>query len=246
MDVFTNLAATHPADSSATYGEGSLMELVISPGHARAKLRHADLAIDRQKANHREEQMPKRFGPRVRATQQSLFRAFTRDRAMLVKQTTRDAEWLALDKIGQDVYQLQITHLRKTPRGVVTSVGELPLVFTGHFIERFIQSRRNELHHLIATCQACLHAVLPLHVGQKCADGTRSVEWAATGDAWVVTPKFLLLGDVQPGECIVMRTVLRDDVLDPPKQLVWDRLQAEKRRLAVFSGGLEVPLQIAV
>jgi hypothetical protein len=244
MEVFIGQSTTHPSESPAFDSDASLMELVISPGHARARLRHADIAVERQKAHHCEDQMPKRFGPRVRATQQSLLRAFTRDRVMPLKQTGREAEWLALDKIGQDTYQLQLTCLRKTSRGVATSVGELPLVFTGHFIERFIQSRRSELHYLIATCQACLDALLPLHVGQKRANGTRTVEWAATGDAWVVTPKFLLLGDVQPGECIVMRTVLRDDVLDPPKQLIWDRLQSEKRRLAVFNGGLEVPLQI--
>ncbi len=241
MEDFTDQADNHPSESQAFDDEISLMELVISPGHARARLRHADLAIERQKARHREDQMPKRFGPRVRATQQSLLRAFTRDRVMPLKQTGRDAEWLALDKISQDAYQLQVTRLRKTSRGVCTSVGVLPLIFTSHFIERFIQSRRNELHHLITTCHACLQTLLPLHIGRKCADGLRTIEWATTGDAWVITPKFLLLGDIQAGEPIMMRTVLRDDVLDPPKQLIWDRLQSEKRRLVVFHGGLEVP-----
>ena len=129
--------------------------------------------------------------------------------------------------------------------GVVTTVGLLPIVFTGHFVERFIQSRRSGQLPLIATCQACAQALLPLHVGQKAADGTRSIEWSATGNAWISTPGFVLLGDIAPGEPVVMRTVLRDDVLDPEKQQVWDRLKAANRQLAVFRGGAEVPLRIA-
>lgn len=241
MDEARSHATTHPHHPE----DGSFLELVITPGHARARLRQADLAVERQKARYRDEQMPKRFGPRARATHHSLMRAFTRDRVKLLRQTGRDAEWLALDKIGQDDYQLQVTHLRKTPRGVVTTVGALPVIFTSHFVERFIQSRRSEAIFLVDTCQTCINALQPLHVGARNPDGTRAVEWSASGDAWVRTPNLLLLGEIQHGAPVVMRTVLRDDVLDPEKQLVWDRLQASNRQIAVFQMGREIPLCIA-
>ena len=85
----------------------------------------------------------------------------------------------------------------------------------------------------------------PLHVGKQQPDGTSAIDWRASGELWVATPGFLLLGDVAPGEPAIMRTVLREDVLDPPKQLVWDHLKAANRRIAVFAGGREVPLQLA-
>lgn len=231
-----------PPDSE---GNGDLTELVISEGHARGRLRQADLAIAQRKSRYQDARMPKRFGPRVRATGLALKTAFTPDRVMPLRQTARSAQWLALDKTGRDAYQLQVTELRKTRDGVVTTVMELPLVFTSHFLERHIQSRRNTTRPAIQTCHACAIALLPLHVGQKQVDGTRAVEWSAHGSAWVRTPGFLLLGDIPHGEPIVMRTVLRDDVLDPPRQAVWDRLEAENRHLAVFDGGVEIPLRIA-
>lgn len=212
----------------------SLPDCTITPTHARGLRRQHDRWVTRRLGSWDPPDMPRRFGPRVRAEHAQLCALFGADHVRRVDYDKRRTHLYFADSAAKGLYRLYASTVERRPDGVSGRCLEFPVAATGHAYERVIQGLARTGYHLIDVLHDVMTALLRdvgvQHEASEWADGRPT--WAQPGTARIWLPSGLALVVVPEKGDAMVRTVVAASALIGPNRTLWETLDRSENRVS--------------
>lgn len=212
-------------------------DLVITDTLARGHRRHRQQDVVHRLELLRKDSLPKKFGPSVREYSRRVKIAYGVQYSKLMIVRKKDAFWLIIEHNSEtDKYiPLGIGLFRKASSLQILYVA-LPFIFTGHFIERYIQLKISlEEDYIVTLAGSLLEEFEGLHTDAASDNpdlGSQPL-WERPGRFALATKNLLILGEVPKQGDAVVKTLIHKTKLEERNRELWLHLRRCKKHLKI-------------
>lgn len=211
--------------------------LVITDKHARGHRRYRQQEVIKRLDQLRKKGLPKKFHPHVSEYWRQLRNAYGIQYSQKLAEQKKDAFLLIVEHNAEsDLYFPLGIRLKRMAGSIQTRYLLQPFVFTGHFIERYIQLKISQEEDYVVTIAVRLIEELDgLHTdaaSDKSELGSETV-WEKSGPFALATKNLLILGNVPKQGDAVVKTLIHKTKLEERNRGLWLHLRRCKKHLKI-------------
>lgn len=188
-------------------------------------------------SNYEKQVSLKKFQPNVREYWRRVKNAYGVQYSQILVERKKDAFLLIVEHDSElDLYLPLGIRLIRTPGSIQTRYLSVPFVFTGHFVERYIQLKISQEEDYVVTIAGGLIDQFDGMYKEIASDSTELGSkpiWEKSGRFAFATKSLLILGEVPKHGNAVVKTLIHKTKLEERNRELWLHLRRCKKHLKV-------------